>query len=83
MEEKNKLGKQLKSIVQWDNPDINTFFYKWPGNTDEIKNASKLIISPGQGCIFIYEGKIKAHLEKEGLYNLETDNIPFVTTLKK
>lgn len=83
MEEKNRLEKQLKSIIQWENPDINTLFYKWPGSGNEIKSASKIIISPGQGCIFVYEGKIKAHLGQDGLYDLKTDNIPFITTIQK
>jgi membrane protease subunit (stomatin/prohibitin family) len=41
---------------------------------DELKNASKLIVGPGQGCIFVYEGKVKAVLNESRLVNLETGN---------
>jgi len=56
---------------------------QWTENGDEIKNASKLIVGPGQGCIFVYEGKVQAVIEDEGLINLKTANIPFWTTIKK
>ncbi|MCK0161177.1 SPFH domain-containing protein [Allomuricauda sp. F6463D] len=74
---------QLKSVVQWENPNPNDIFFKFRESGDELKNASKLIIGPGQGCLFVYEGKIEGVLEEEGLYNLKTDNTPFFTTIKK
>lgn len=77
------LKRQLRSVIEWENPDSDQLFYRWSSNGDEIKNASKLIIGPGHGCIFVYEGKIKAVLEQEGVFNLDTDNIPFWTTIKK
>ena len=33
--------------------------------------------------MFIYEGKIECFFEEEGMYNIATDNTPFLTTLKK
>lgn len=75
--------RQLRSVIQWENPGTDVLFQQWRGNGDEIKNASKLIVGPGQGCIFVYEGKIKAVLDKECLLNLETGNIPFWTTVSK
>ena len=75
--------RQLRSVIQWETPATDVLFQQWRGNGDELKNASKLIVGPGQGCIFVYEGKIKAVLDKEGLLNLKTDNIPFWTTVVK
>jgi membrane protease subunit (stomatin/prohibitin family) len=75
--------RQLRSVIEWKDPDPNSLFYQWTDNGDEIKNASKLIVGPGQGCIFVYEGKIRYILEKEKLISLKTDNIPFWTTIKK
>ncbi|HPJ16043.1 MAG TPA: SPFH domain-containing protein, partial [Spirochaetota bacterium] len=49
---------QLRSVIQWEDPDPSSIFYRWSGNNDEIKNASKLIVGPGQGCIFVYQGKV-------------------------
>ncbi|MEN8194198.1 MAG: SPFH domain-containing protein [Bacteroidota bacterium] len=77
------LKRQLRSVIQWDNDNNDTLFYRWSSNGDEIKNASKLIVGPTQGCILVYEGKIRAVFDSEGLFNIKTDNIPFITTLKK
>ncbi len=77
------IRRQLRSVIEWKNPDPDALFAEWSENGDEIKNASKLIVGPGQGCIFVYEGKVQAHLDQECLINLETDNIPFWTTIKK
>lgn len=77
------IKRQLRSVIEWDNASPATLFQVWSENGDEIKNASKLLVKPGQGVIFLYEGKIEAiHLEA-GLYELSTANIPFWTTITK
>jgi len=75
--------RQLRSVIEWDNPGADELFYRFSENGDEIKNASKLIVGPGQGCIFVYEGKVVSVIEQEGMSSLLTDNIPFWTTVKK
>jgi membrane protease subunit (stomatin/prohibitin family) len=77
------LKHQLRSVIQWDNQSDDLLFYQWSNNNDEIKNASKLIVGPAQGCIFVYEGKIQSIFDKEGVYNISTSNLPFITTIKK
>ena len=77
------LQHQLRSVIEWKHPSDDDLFYQWTDNGDEIKNASKLIIGPGQGCIFVYEGMPKAMYTKSGMINLDTANIPFWTTIKK
>jgi membrane protease subunit (stomatin/prohibitin family) len=77
------IRRQLRSVIEWKDPGMNALFHQWSDNGDEIKNASKLIVGPGQGCIFVYEGKVQSVLTEECLVNLETDNIPFWTTVKK
>ncbi len=74
---------QLRSVIEWENASPNELFHLWSENGDEIKNASKLLIKPGQGAIFVYEGKVQAVHTQEGLYELSTANIPFITTLFK
>ena len=74
---------QFRSVIQWENPQPTDLFLQWTANGDEIKNASKLLVGPGQGCVFVYEGKVEAVYTDEGLHELETDNHPFVTTLSK
>lgn len=77
------LKRQLRSVIQWENQSDDLLFYQWSDNGDEIKNASKLIVGPAQGCIFIYEGKIQSVFDKEGIVNISTSNTPFITTIKK
>ena len=76
------LSKQLRSIIEWIDPDPDVLFERWTENGDEIKNASKLIVWPGQGCLFVYEGKLQTTFADEGLYDLQTSNIPFWTSVK-
>ena len=80
---RNGLKRQLRSVIEWQNPHPSTLFYQWSGNGNEIKNASKLIVGPGQGCIFVYQGKVQSIIENECLTQLSTANIPFWTTIKK
>ncbi|MCX7098843.1 MAG: SPFH domain-containing protein [Methylococcales bacterium] len=77
------LKRQLRSVIEWQNPAANALFEQWSDNGDEIKNASTLIVGPGQGCIFVYQGKVQEVFDNEGSYNLRTDNIPFWTTITK
>ncbi len=80
---KETIKKQLRSVIEWENPHPDLVFERWTENGDEIKNASKLIVSPGQGCIFVYQGKIEAVHKDEGMSTLATENIPFWTTVTK
>jgi len=77
------LKNQMRSIIQWENPRDFQLFYKFTDRGDELKNASKLILQPGQGCIFTYEGKVEGVFEEEGIHDLKTSNKPFWTTIKK
>src|ERR1700692_462795 len=76
-------GNQLRSVIQWQNPSTEVIFEKWSSINDEIKNASKLIVGPGQGCIFVYEGKVQGIYTQQGIVELQTANIPFWTTISK
>ena len=79
----NSATGQLRSVIEWKNPDADVLFHRWTNNGDEIKNASKLIIAPGQGAIFVYEGKPQAVITEPGITDLKTENIPFWTTITK
>lgn len=74
---------QLSQVIEWKDQQPDLLVHKFPSTNDEIKNASKLIVAPGQGVILIYEGKVTDHLSEEGIFDLETDNHPFITTLLK
>ncbi len=73
--------KQLASVIEWKNQQPDALWHKYLSTHDEIKKASKLILALGQGCILVYEGKVTDVLTEPGIYNLETDNHPFITTL--
>ncbi len=83
MSTSDSIKKQLRSVIEWENPRPDLMFERWTENGDEIKNASKLIVSPGQGCVFVYQGKIEVVIKDEGITSLSTENIPFWTTVKK
>ena len=46
------------------------------------QKGSKLVIRSGQDAIFINNGKIEGIFEDEGVYNIDSDIIPFLSTLK-
>lgn len=74
---------QLRSVIEWKNPSSDAIFEMWSGSGDEIKNASKLIVGPGQGCLFVYEGKVQGVFTQSGVFEIATANIPFLTTISK
>ena len=77
------IKSQLRSVIEWKNPASDSIFEMWTGNGDEIKNASKLIVGPGQGCVFVYEGKVQGVYLEPGIIDIKTANIPFITTITK
>ena len=77
----NLFRNQLSAVIQWQADKQQYLWYKYPTKTDEIKNASKLIVGPGQGAVLVYEGTVVDVLTEEGTFNLKTDNHPFFTTL--
>ena len=74
-------NRQFAEVISWENPSPEALLYKYPSATNEIKDASKLIVAPGQGAILVYEGAVSDTITEPGIYNLETDNHPFITTL--
>lgn len=71
---------QFANVVEWEEFRDDMIFWKW-GNS-EIKKGSKLIIRPGQDAIFYKNGKIEGVFEREGEYSIDSDIIPFLSTLK-
>jgi membrane protease subunit (stomatin/prohibitin family) len=77
------LRQQLRSVIELPSTGPDFLFTLWSDNGDEIKNASKLIVGPGQGCVFVYEGSVRALYAHPGKVDLKTGNIPFWTTISK
>ncbi len=73
-------SKQFANVVEWQEFRDDMIFYKW--NNDEIKKGSRLIIRPGQDAVFLYNGRIEGIFKDEGDYDIESEIIPFLSTLK-
>lgn len=73
-------GNQFSNVVEWQEQRDDIMFWKW--DNDEIKKGSKLIIRQGQDAIFMYNGKVEGIFKDEGSYDIESQIIPFLSTLK-
>lgn len=71
---------QFANVVEWEEFRDDMIFYKWSNR--EIKKGSRLIIRPGQDAIFLNNGKIEGVFRDEGEYDIESQIIPFLSTLK-
>lgn len=71
---------QFSNVVEWEEWRDDMIFWKWANR--EIKKGSKLIIKPGQDAIFLYNGKIEGIFKDDGEYDIESQIIPFLSTLK-
>lgn len=74
------LKNQFSSVIEWNETREGVLFYKF--QNQEIKKGSRLIIRPGQDAIFLYNGRVEGIFEEDGDYDIESDIIPFLTTLK-
>lgn len=72
-------SKQFANVVEWQEFREDMIFYKW--HNDEIKKGSRLIIRPGQDAVFLFNGKIEGIFKDEGDYDIESQIIPFLSTL--
>lgn len=71
---------QLANVIEWDEFREDMIFWKWHNN--EIKKGSKLIIRPGQDAIFFNHGRIEGIFKESGDYEIDSEIIPFLSTLK-
>ena len=74
------LKNQFSNLVEWNENGAGVLFYKF--QNQEIKKGSRLIIRPGQDAIFLYNGRVEGIFEDDGDYDIESQIIPFLTTLK-
>lgn len=71
---------QLANVVEWEEWKEDMIFWKWTNR--EIKKGSRLIIRPGQDAVFLNNGKIEGIFKDDGEYDIESQIIPFLSTLK-
>src|SRR5690625_1796733 len=72
--------KQFANVVEWEEFRDDMIFWRW--DNQEIKKGSKLIIRPGQDAIFFNSGRIEGIFADEGDYDIDSQIIPFLSTLK-
>lgn len=70
---------QLSSVVEWEEYRDDVIFWKFANK--EIKKGSRLIIRQGQDAVFLYNGVVEGIFREEGNYDIESDIIPFLSTL--
>ena len=73
-------SNQFSNVVEWEEFRDDMLFWKW--DNKEIKKGSKLVVRMGQDAIFMYNGKIEGIFKDEGSFDMESEIIPFLSTLK-
>ena len=77
----DKLKAELIDIVEWLDDTNDTLAYRFELYQNEIKYGAKLVVREGQMAAFVNEGKL-ADVYKPGTYELNTQNMPILTTLR-
>lgn len=70
---------QSRDTIEWIEYRPDVLFYKWKNR--EIKKGSRLVIRTGQKAIFYSGGKIHGIFEDEGTFDIDTQIIPFLTSI--
>jgi membrane protease subunit (stomatin/prohibitin family) len=77
----NKLKNEFIDIIEWLDPSNDTIIHRFDRYQNEIKNGAKLTVRESQQAVFINEGEL-ADVFKPGMYELKTENMPLLSTLK-
>jgi membrane protease subunit (stomatin/prohibitin family) len=75
------LKSEFIQIIEWLDDSSNTLVYRFPVHDQEIKMGAQLTVRENQVAIFVNEGEI-ADVFKPGRYELSTQNMPIMTTLR-
>jgi membrane protease subunit (stomatin/prohibitin family) len=77
-----KITGEFIDIIEWTEPSGNDILaYRFPRYNNEIKMGAKLTVREGQAAVFVNEGQM-ADVFKPGMYTLQTENLPILSTLK-
>ncbi len=75
------LTGEFIDVIHWVDDTRDTMVWRFEREDHEIKYGAKLTVREGQAAVFIHEGQL-ADVFTPGLYMLETNNMPVLTTLK-
>ncbi|MCA5005768.1 SPFH domain-containing protein [Sphingobacterium bovistauri] len=77
----DKLRNEFVDIIEWIDDSQDIIVWKFPRYQNEIKMGAQLTVREGQAAIFLNEGTI-ADVFMAGRYELSTQNMPIMTTLR-
>lgn len=75
------LSGEFIDVIEWTDDTRDTMVWRFERYDHAIKYGAKLTVREGQAAVFVHEGQI-ADVFKPGLYQLETNNMPLLTTLQ-
>ncbi|TVQ57169.1 MAG: SPFH domain-containing protein [Rhodobacteraceae bacterium] len=77
----NRIAGEFIDVIEWTSDDRATMVWRFERHGNAIKYGAKLTVREGQAAVFIHEGQL-ADVFPPGLYMLETNNMPLLTTLQ-
>ena len=75
------LKGEFIDVISWLDDTRDTMVWRFDRRGQAIKMGAKLTVREGQAAVFIHEGQL-ADVFTPGLYQLETNNMPIMTTLQ-
>lgn len=75
------LSGQFIDVIHWTDDTRDTMVWRFERHGHEIKYGAKLTVREGQSAVFVHEGQL-ADVFTPGLYMLETNNMPIMTSLQ-
>ena len=74
------LTGEFIDVIHWVDDTRDTMVWRFDREDHEIKYGAKLTVREGQAAVFVHEGQL-ADVFTPGLYMLETNNMPILTTI--
>ncbi|WP_425101663.1 SPFH domain-containing protein [Tropicibacter sp. S64] len=75
------LSGQFIDVIEWTDDTRDTMVWRFERQGHEIKYGAKLTVRESQAAVFVHEGQL-ADVFTPGLYMLETNNMPIMTSLQ-
>ncbi|MEO0821234.1 MAG: SPFH domain-containing protein [Pseudomonadota bacterium] len=75
------LRGEFIDVIEWTDDTRDTVVSRFQRRGNAIKYGAKLTVREGQAAVFVHEGQL-ADVFQPGLYQLETNNMPIMTTLQ-
>ncbi|TCM84389.1 SPFH domain-containing protein [Rhodovulum steppense] len=75
------LSGEFIDVIHWVDDTRDTMVWRFERQGHAIKYGAKLTVREGQAAVFVHEGQL-ADVFTPGLYMLETNNMPVLTTLQ-